>query len=1420
MMSDMSPKSQSDEMMIGYKGLGFRSLMNWAEKIEIASNGVRCTFSREIAAQRWEKIKKGFSEELAKKHEWFSSKSGLPCPVAMLSIPEVTDEQMDEHTTEIRLEYKETVLGDIEAQLHSLTGKVLLFLTHIHKIAINSDTWRVIVIERKLVEGSDPHVRKITVVDSDHPKGKKWTVYHTNGIDETTRRRYEVSIAYDTEDKESGKYIYTFFPTRVSFSLPLVLHATFELNSSRNSINSSEANNKMQERIADALCHFSKYLAETKTKQKAGQCDWDCFDIVNLTDQHDIDKFPLISAKLKKNIDDLAIYPTTGGSYQQLGSTTHYSEPIAEVAKQWGWGDLSNHLLKGYIERGIKDRKADISLYGAVTKKSQSILDDGDTDFAQRAILVKAVLSVDWSDLQDKLDILVDDRNQLTGKTKAYINVGVSIPELPSQMGITYVSETLVKKLIAELGIQDNKNRGLTKELSKCADVHDLDITAVKRSIGDYTKNAIMDVEGFKQLMFALYRNWRQHEGAIVEDLMQNFDVRLFAQDKERRYPTQMLWEEDDYVYDRKWYLFGTPKEWCAWFNAFQPNELETTVAEVRDFFTCAVGVSKKVPMRYVNFDGNMDEYLNTNSTALLNDPSIKASRFYNENKALIVEDDFLNGKSCQDIIKLICYDKRAMEAMCDCQLHYFYNRPREDTAKMSYSIYHLRQNKIFKPLSSYVVSERMCLPPHKDTEQLLAQISDKPNVSRFLILLGAKENIETFSLNELYKILMNLVDINMTSGIQKIYGLIRHAINERRASDQDCFIKLADDFKSNGKVYARRGKGELEVLPVSEVYYWDNDQLPRHILDEKPKLEIGSRVGEDSVKQIFGVKLAKDIKIEVEKEKGEYNKTLTAEIQKALADCQKYLLAYRIHGGRDIKDLKDIRVIANQLKKIDIEIFESCNYSVDGTESEMKENDMVTSDNAGEKVFYIRSTHSDYLSAIKNPEFCERIIETLCITLKVSGEAAVQSFRQVLKSDDNENKYIAKKEISDDEWSRVIEALGCSERELRFWVSIGNSTGHDLKQEVTNGSMKIDVLKKYFPQSQCPQKEFDDWTDDEIYRFLLSLKSTKINVSKALESDWLPMFYKEWIGRFADRYKNAYAHHLYEKTPHPSPTDYLKQCNKFSSKDWIEPLAEESKDILLTEDQLREKAGKAISETFKVEFAKLDENDTWYPEILSEYSKELERLHLDQSNIDADVLVYTYFEGYLDKFKSLININEEENKTEDNHADSTESEETPQISYGHLINKSSEPSASSRKFTSGKGYQSERAKLNAGLNAEQLVLNALKGDSKYEYVKPVSRNLGSIIGDDSKHYDILYRRKGENTDRYLEVKSKSGDSILMSALEYQFAMENKYNYDFAIVEGNKITIIKAPFAAPNPPLPKPDTYKITMEITSDNNIV
>ncbi|MBQ4034768.1 MAG: DUF3883 domain-containing protein, partial [Paludibacteraceae bacterium] len=122
-----------------------------------------------------------------------------------------------------------------------------------------------------------------------------------------------------------------------------------------------------------------------------------------------------------------------------------------------------------------------------------------------------------------------------------------------------------------------------------------------------------------------------------------------------------------------------------------------------------------------------------------------------------------------------------------------------------------------------------------------------------------------------------------------------------------------------------------------------------------------------------------------------------------------------------------------------------------------------------------------------------------------------------------------------------------------------------------------------------------------------------------------------------------------------------------------------------------------------------------------------------------------------------------------------------------------------------------------AGLNAEKLVYQSLLNDENFTNVVGISRNLDPIHGDDNKHYDIKYRRKDTpEIEHYLEVKSMKYDTIMLSRLEYNFALEHSDSYDLAIVHDGQVTIIEKPFYAEENRTPlavTPDNYIVSMEL-------
>ena len=74
-----------EERLIGAKGLGFKSVLNWAEKIELQSNNIKLTFGTEQAMFKWKELKKRLyiQQETIKDQEEMAAQQGRCVPISI-----------------------------------------------------------------------------------------------------------------------------------------------------------------------------------------------------------------------------------------------------------------------------------------------------------------------------------------------------------------------------------------------------------------------------------------------------------------------------------------------------------------------------------------------------------------------------------------------------------------------------------------------------------------------------------------------------------------------------------------------------------------------------------------------------------------------------------------------------------------------------------------------------------------------------------------------------------------------------------------------------------------------------------------------------------------------------------------------------------------------------------------------------------------------------------------------------------------------------------------------------------------------------------------------------------------------------------------------------------------------------------------
>lgn len=249
-----SASNKTDDF-IGNKGTGFRSLLNWGKQIEIHSGGFHVGFSQEFADKEFNKLIE--ESEIIKEQQHNVPNLSIPvlhCPFEAESIETSYD-------TVIRIITDESFQNDqqnILNQINSFDYKTLIFLPNITKITIQTDEFYKVVEKVSKENGKiEIHVgetveKYLFYQNPDEP-------YINVGKNEKRKIRSSVAISLDKEADYSVDKLYCFFPIR-NFSTPLncLMHATFDLNTSRDDVPLNDINKA----VFEHLLKFVKTISE------------------------------------------------------------------------------------------------------------------------------------------------------------------------------------------------------------------------------------------------------------------------------------------------------------------------------------------------------------------------------------------------------------------------------------------------------------------------------------------------------------------------------------------------------------------------------------------------------------------------------------------------------------------------------------------------------------------------------------------------------------------------------------------------------------------------------------------------------------------------------------------------------------------------------------------------------------------------------------------------------------------------------------------------------------------------------------------------------------------------------------------------------------------------------------------------------
>ena len=307
MYSNISPKVL-EQNKVGHKGLGFRSILSWANNITIKSYDFAVEFSETNAK---EFLKTLIKENPEIESQLNSKEKNEKYPIATLRCPRILEnipDNLSKYDTYIVVDLKELQTQEVQEQINiEINKEVLLFLNNLKKIIVESPE-RNFEIE-KINNTNITTIREINKVTNETLE-KVWSLKTRKA--KYQNKNYELKIAWNENlDDEIGR-LYSYFKTNVKFPFPALIHGTFELTSDRNHFAPKSEYNTF---LVDELIQL---LVDTALEISINEISYKPLKLLSIQENENFDTFfddNNFPEKLKTKIRENEVYPTIAGNY-------------------------------------------------------------------------------------------------------------------------------------------------------------------------------------------------------------------------------------------------------------------------------------------------------------------------------------------------------------------------------------------------------------------------------------------------------------------------------------------------------------------------------------------------------------------------------------------------------------------------------------------------------------------------------------------------------------------------------------------------------------------------------------------------------------------------------------------------------------------------------------------------------------------------------------------------------------------------------------------------------------------------------------------------------------------------------------------------------------------------------------------------
>jgi len=312
MYSNLSPKYNAHKY-IGNKGTGFRSVLNWANRVRIYSGDLSIEFSSDCAEEFLNEL---LDNDNIKKYKLEHAELKVATLVAPKPIVPLAEKDYD---TVIEIDVKDEMLDDVHSQIEKIDATTLLFLNKLEKITIIQNEESIIFDKSSIFQTKELSKVVInTYINGFIAETDEWMVaYHSDKVEE---RRYEVAVAYKTDMSVKPDVLFSYFRTQIEFPVPALVHGTFDLSANRNHLNETPLNKIV-------LKEACRLLINTAMQMGSSTVDYAALKLLSLTKNFPTElSWTGIDEFYHNTIAESKIFPTVNAEYISFSDDAKFYE--------------------------------------------------------------------------------------------------------------------------------------------------------------------------------------------------------------------------------------------------------------------------------------------------------------------------------------------------------------------------------------------------------------------------------------------------------------------------------------------------------------------------------------------------------------------------------------------------------------------------------------------------------------------------------------------------------------------------------------------------------------------------------------------------------------------------------------------------------------------------------------------------------------------------------------------------------------------------------------------------------------------------------------------------------------------------------------------------------------------------------------